>query len=146
MFSGMTGGAAVESRPATGRTSSDRRCSSAAEQGSHKPRVGGSIPPTATNFRTVGLELVTEREERQIEDPAQTPPQPAVVDRPREVQILLEDRDELGREAAVQEHDVQLVVERKRTIVQVGAPDADPTLIDHERLGMQERRSVFVDL
>src|SRR5262249_59914359 len=25
------------------------RCSSAAEQGSHKPRVGGSIPPTATN-------------------------------------------------------------------------------------------------
>src|SRR5207247_6999655 len=25
-----------------------RRCSSAAEQGSHKPRVGGSIPPTAT--------------------------------------------------------------------------------------------------
>src|SRR5439155_7620147 len=28
---------------------SARRCSSAAEQGSHKPRVGGSIPPTATN-------------------------------------------------------------------------------------------------
>jgi hypothetical protein len=26
------------------------RCSSAAEQGSHKPRVGGSIPPTATTF------------------------------------------------------------------------------------------------
>ena len=27
-----------------------RRCSSAAEQGSHKPRVGGSIPPTATTL------------------------------------------------------------------------------------------------
>src|SRR5262245_46933494 len=26
------------------------RCSSAAEQGSHKPRVGGSIPPTATTL------------------------------------------------------------------------------------------------
>src|SRR5207253_7126339 len=51
MFSGMTGESAVESRPATGRTSWDRRCSSAAEQGSHKPRVGGSIPPTATKLR-----------------------------------------------------------------------------------------------
>src|SRR5213593_2882008 len=32
------------------RLSCSGRCSSAAEQGSHKPRVGGSIPPTATNF------------------------------------------------------------------------------------------------
>src|SRR4030095_6542864 len=48
-FSGMSGGSAVESRAATGRLTWDRRCSSAAEQGSHKPRVGGSIPPTATN-------------------------------------------------------------------------------------------------
>src|SRR5262249_11462001 len=47
-FSGMSGGSAVESRAATGRLTWDRRCSSAAEQGSHKPRVGGSIPPTAT--------------------------------------------------------------------------------------------------
>src|SRR5947208_650242 len=44
----MTGGAAVESRSGTARSSEERRCSSAAEQGSHKPRVGGSIPPTAT--------------------------------------------------------------------------------------------------
>src|SRR6058998_1772380 len=36
------------------RLSCSGRCSSAAEQGSHKPRVGGSIPPTATNTRRGG--------------------------------------------------------------------------------------------
>src|SRR5262245_13210106 len=35
-----------------------RRCSSAAEQGSHKPRVGGSIPPTATTLTPTILSLV----------------------------------------------------------------------------------------
>jgi hypothetical protein len=35
-------------RSLSSRSFDARRCSSAAEQGSHKPRVGGSIPPTAT--------------------------------------------------------------------------------------------------
>jgi hypothetical protein len=47
---GITPPAAVRSFPATSRLPQPRRCSSAAEQGSHKPRVGGSIPPTATNL------------------------------------------------------------------------------------------------
>src|SRR5437899_12910947 len=48
MFSRTIGGPAVKSGAAALRPTGDRRCSSAAEQGSHKPRVGGSIPPTAT--------------------------------------------------------------------------------------------------
>jgi hypothetical protein len=43
-----TGGKIGVRKP--GESSTNRRCSSAAEQGSHKPRVGGSIPPTATTF------------------------------------------------------------------------------------------------
>jgi hypothetical protein len=54
-FSGTSATAAVESPSATARLPSSRRCSSAAEQGSHKPRVGGSIPPTATNLTPCSL-------------------------------------------------------------------------------------------
>src|SRR5207237_9823094 len=46
-----------------------RRCSSAAEQGSHKPRVGGSIPPTATTYPDIDVPAPVVGEHLHVETP-----------------------------------------------------------------------------
>src|SRR5262245_42211225 len=100
------------------------------------------LPPPPT---LAVLELVAQRQEGEVKDRAEASAQAAVVDRVRVLQIVLEHLDELACERAVHEGHVELVVERKRAIVEVGAADADPALIDHERLGVEQRRTVLVD-
>src|SRR5262245_41610183 len=83
------------------------------------------LPPPPT---LAVLELVAQRQERQVKDRAEASAQTVVVDRVRVLEIVLEHLDELVCERAVHEGHVELVVERKRAIVEVGATDTDPAL------------------
>src|SRR5919201_4259291 len=64
----------------------------------------------------------------------------------RVLQILAEHLGHPGGEAAVEEREIQLVVEGERAVVEVGAADAHPLTVHDHRLRVEQRRPVLVDL
>src|SRR5919204_3656784 len=94
-----------------------------------------------------GLQLIAEGDQRQIECVAHRVANPCLVrHRLGELEIVFEDRRHARGEPAIEKRDVQLVVQRERAVVEVGAADADPLAVDNHRLRVQERRAVLVDL
>src|SRR5882672_3372145 len=102
------------------------------------PVLGGGTEERAERATTVGrgatppseLELVAERDQRQVDGVAEGVTLPRLVGHlPRVLQIVPEDLGHPRRHRLVEEGDVQLVVELERAVVEVGAADGDPPAV-----------------